>query len=42
MMTIIVDTDGDGEPDAVFPVRWVALLLGLGASICGVTGYIPW
>jgi hypothetical protein len=26
-MTIIVDTDNDGTPDAVFPLKWVILVI---------------
>lgn len=28
-MTISVDTDGDGEPDAHFPLKWLLFLVPL-------------
>lgn len=32
-MTVVIDTDGDGEPDATFPLKWlVAFIAGLLAS----------
>lgn len=34
-MTISVDTDGDGTPDAVFPLKWIVLLASSILTILG-------
>ena len=34
-MTISVDTDGDGTPDATFPLRWGLVLMSAVAAACG-------
>jgi hypothetical protein len=34
-MTISVDTDGDGKPDAVFPIKWALLLISSAITIIG-------
>lgn len=39
-MTIRIDTDGDGEPDATFPLKWATTVLALVATLCGVTRVI--
>lgn len=33
-MTVQIDTDGDGEPEAIVPVRWVLILLTAGLAGC--------
>lgn len=37
VMTIQVDTDGDGEPDATFPLKWAMIGLSIAMALCGVT-----
>ena len=33
-MVVSVDTDGDGDPEATFPVKWVLLVLTAGLAGC--------
>jgi hypothetical protein len=35
-MTVSIDTDGDGDPDAVFPLKWLILLLPLVLTMVGL------
>jgi len=39
-MTIQVDTDGDGKPDATFPLRWAITALTVLGTLCGLTRVI--
>lgn len=34
-MTVSIDTDGDGEPDATFPIKWVLALIPLLLAMAG-------
>lgn len=36
-MTISVDTDGDGEPDAIIPLKWI---LALGPLVSAILAYL--
>jgi hypothetical protein len=38
-MTIHVDTDGDGEPEATFPLKWAIIGLSISLTLCGVTRF---
>lgn len=33
-MVVSVDTDGDGEPEATFPMKWALALLTVGLAGC--------
>lgn len=35
-MTVQIDTDGDGEPEATIPLKWVLILIG------GLLASSPW
>jgi len=35
-MTVSIDTDGDGSPDAVFPLKWLLILLPVVLATLGV------
>lgn len=38
-MTISVDTDGDGKPEATFPVKW--FVMALTAILTGCSAFGP-
>jgi len=35
LMVVHVDADGDGSPDATFPLKWVLVVLTAAATACG-------
>lgn len=35
-MTIEIDTDGDGTPDAVIPIKWLLALLPILGALLGL------
>ena len=35
-MTVSIDTDGDGDPDAVFPLKWLLILLPVVLATVGL------
>lgn len=39
-MTLNIDTDGDGSPEATLPLKWVTLLLLVGLSMCGGSEFV--
>lgn len=39
-MTLNIDTDGDGEPEATFPLRWASLLLIAILTVCGGSEFV--
>ena len=41
-MTLNIDTDGDGEPDATFPLRWASLLLVALLGLAGFPEFSEW
>jgi hypothetical protein len=39
-MTLNIDTDLDGEPEATLPLRWVSLLLVVLLGMCGGSEFV--
>lgn len=39
-MVVSVDTDGDGNPDAVIPLKWVAAIVGVLMGACGFSRFL--
>jgi hypothetical protein len=39
LVTIRIDSDGDGEDDATLPLKWVVVILAALASACGLSRF---
>lgn len=38
-MTVAIDTDGDGEPEATLPLKWVLAVI---ATLVASSPFAPW
>ena len=41
-MTLHIDSDGDGEPEATLPLRWVSFLLVALLGLAGFPEFSEW